>query len=130
MVGAVRRNGFRPVHAGSVVVDLQETPATPPEDFGSDERLGWAIASGLLIFFGWGIAIVVNLLVHAMAPAGGVRLAWGVWIGPHMGGFAWITFGIGLFAGTLGAVFLYLARSEPRGPFVLPGYDYGPGKTP
>ncbi len=112
------------------MVDLQETAATPPEEYGGDERLGWEIAGGVLIFFGWGVAVVVNLLVHALAPAGGERWAWGVWIGPQMGGFAWITFGIGLFAGTMGAVFLYLARSSARGPFVLPGYDYGSGKGP
>jgi len=112
------------------VVDLQESPATPLEEFGGDQRLGWEIASGLLIFFGWAIAVVINLLAHALAPAGGTRLWWGIWIGPHLGGFAWITVGIGVFTGTMGVVFLYLARASSRGPLVLPGYDYSSEQHP
>lgn len=112
------------------MVDLQETPATPPEDFGSDPRLGWQIGGGLFLFLGWGVAVVINALAHAIAPPGGMRLWWNVWIGPHMGGFAWITLGIGLFTGSLGVVFLYLAHTSAPGPIVLPGYDYSAEPPP
>lgn len=126
----MRGNRFRPGDDGNVVVDLQETPATPPEEFGGDPRLGWQIAGGVLIFLGWGLAVVINALAHVLAPSGGMRLWWGVWVGPHMGGFAWIAVGIGLFTGAMGVVFLHLASESPRGPIVLPGYDYSSEKHP
>lgn len=112
------------------MVDLQETPATPPEEYGGDERIGWQIAGGLLIFLGWGIAVVINLLAHAVAPSGGMQVWWGIWIGSHVGGFAWITLGIGVFTGAMGVVFLYLASGSTRGPLVLPGYDYSSEQPP
>lgn len=105
------------------MVDLSETPAVPPEDHGGDERAGFLVAGGLLIAVGWGLAVVLNVLAHAMAPRGGS--AWGpVTVFPTMGPFAWAAFGLGLFTGAIGVGLLLLARSSPKGRFVLPGFAY------
>jgi hypothetical protein len=105
------------------MVDLQETPAVPPTDTGGDERIGFQIAGILLIALGWGVAVVGNLLLHHAAGAGGLLLG-PVRITSRMGSFAWAAFGFGVFTGIFGVLLLWVARSSPRGPFVLPGYPY------
>ena len=111
------------------MVDLQETPATPPQDFGADQRIGWQAAGATLIVLGWGFGVIVNLVLHAIAPSSGLELL-GIRIFPGVGYYAWAFVGLGLFAGAFGTVLIGLGRSEPRGPFVLPGYDYSHGKLP
>ncbi|MGI0054181.1 MAG: hypothetical protein ACREBZ_00425 [Thermoplasmata archaeon] len=105
------------------MVDLQETPATPPVDEGGDERIGWIAAGIVLVVIGWGFAVVVNLFAHALAPSGGTTL-FGVHLSSVMGAYAWGTLGLGLFTGALGVAVIVLGRSTARAPFVLPGYDY------
>ncbi len=105
------------------MVDLEETPAVPPFDAGGDERVGWWITGGLLLVIGWGFGVVGNLAVHLAAPASGLALG-PVRVFPHLGPFAWITLGLGLFTGAVGVGLLWLARQSPRGPVVLPGYPY------
>jgi hypothetical protein len=105
------------------VVDLQETPATPPEDHGGDERYGYQLAGSVLIALGWGLGVVVNLLLHYQARTGAFVDA-GVHFGPTLGPYAWAVFGLGLVTGAMGVAILAVARSTPRGPFVLPGVDY------
>ena len=113
----------------AAVADHQDSPATPPEDYGADQRIGWQAAGATLIVLGWGFGVIVNLCLHAIAPSSGLPLIW-VRIFPSLGYYAWAFFGLGLFAGAFGAVLIALGRSEPRGPFVLPGYDYSRGKLP
>ena len=105
------------------MVDLQETPAVPPFDPEGDVRLGYFAAGGLLIALGWGVGVVVNILLHLFAPSGGRRWL-NVYIGPTIGPYAWAVLGLGLFTGALGTVLVVLGRESPRGRFVLPGYDY------
>jgi hypothetical protein len=105
------------------VVDLQETPATPPFDPKGDERIGYWIAGGTLLFLGWGLGVVVNLLLHWEARMGSFQV-WTVHFGPTMGAYAWAVFALGLASGAVGASFFLIARSTPRGAFVLPGTDY------
>jgi len=105
------------------VVDLQETPAVPPFDPEGDVRLGYFAAGGLLIALGWGFGVVMNILLHVLAPSGGRRW-FNVYIGPTLGPYAWAVIGLGLFTGALGTVLIALGRESPRGRFVLPGYDY------
>lgn len=105
------------------MVDIQETPAVPPTDYGGDERFGYFIASGILIAVGWGVAVVLNLLLHYWAGSAGMTVA-GHHITSTLGSYAWATFGFGLFAGAFGVVLAFLGRASPKGPFVLPGYDY------
>jgi hypothetical protein len=105
------------------VVDLQETPATPPFDPGGDERFGYYVAGGGLLFLGWFLGVVVNLLLHWEARSGAFRV-WFVHFGPTLGPYAWAVFGLGLGAGALGVALLGVARATPRGPLVLPGADY------
>ena len=105
------------------VTDLQDTPPVPPEDHGGDERIGWWVAGTLCLLGGWVGAVVLNLYLHHVAPAGGSRFG-PVWIGPTMGPFAWTVFAGGVGAGLFGVVLCYLASRAPRGRFVLPGQPY------
>jgi len=105
------------------VVDIQETPAVPPMDPEGDTRVGYFIAGGLLIALGWGVAVVLNLLLHSVAGAGGMDLDGHV-ITSTLGWYAWAAFGFGLFTGAFGVALLALGRSSPKGRLVLPGYHY------
>lgn len=106
------------------MVDLQETPATPPFDPKGDERTGLFAAGGLLIGLGWGLGLVLNLLLHHWAPAGGVRIL-GVYFGPVLGSYAWAVLALGFVTGAVGVALVAIARTLPKGPVVLPGFEYG-----
>ncbi len=105
------------------MVDIHETPAVPPMDPGGDERVGYFIAGALLVFLGWVLGVVLNLLLHAEAGAGGMSFGW-VRISSTLGDYAWAVVGLGLFTGAVGVVLLALGRASPKGPLVLPGYNY------
>lgn len=105
------------------MVDVQETPAVPPTDYGGDSRFGYFIAGGLLIAVGWAFAVGLNLLLHAYAGSGGMWL-FGHRVTSTLGPYAWATLGFGLFTGAMGVVLIALGRVSPKGRFVLPGYDY------
>ena len=105
------------------MVDLQESPAVPPLESGGDERLGYHVAGALLIVLGWGLGVLANLALHALAGSGGMPLLW-VRITSHVGDYAWGVFGLGIVTGALGVGLLWVARSAAKGPFVLPGVDY------
>ncbi|MGA8711095.1 MAG: hypothetical protein ACLP8Y_09690 [Thermoplasmata archaeon] len=105
------------------MVDLQETPAVPPMDPGGDERAGYLIAGSILIALGWVLAVLLNLLVHYLAGTGGKTIA-GLAITSSLGPYAWATFGFGVVVGAFGVVLIALGRTYPKGPLVLPGYDY------
>ena len=103
--------------------DLQETPAVPETDAGGDERAGLFIAGAILLLLGWGVAVVLNVLLHVGAPADGLALG-PIRVYSAWGAFAWATALIGLLTGAVGAAVLYVARDAPAGPWVLPGFDY------
>lgn len=105
------------------MVDIQETPAVPPMDPGGDERVGYFIGAGVLIALGWGLAVVLNLLLHYWAGSAGMTID-GHRFTSTLGPYAWATFGFGLFTGTFGVVLALLGRASPKAPLVLPGYDY------
>jgi hypothetical protein len=92
-------------------------------DPGGDERVGYFIAGGILLVLGWGFGVFVNLLLHEMAGGGGTTVGW-VRITSSMGPYAWAVLAFGLVTGTLGAGLLALGRASPKGPLVLPGYNY------
>jgi hypothetical protein len=117
------RNSFTGRTGGALVVDLQETAAVPPMDPGGDERVGYFVAGGLLVTIGWGVGVGLNLLLHYMAGGGGMTIA-GHTITSTLGSYAWATFAFGMFAGAFGVVLVALGRASPKGPLVLPGYDY------
>jgi hypothetical protein len=105
------------------VVDIQETPAVPPMDPGGDPRVGYLLAGSILVAVGWGLAVMVNLLLHYMAGSAGMTVA-GHEFTSSLGAYAWATFAFGLFTGGFGVVLVALGRASPKGPLVLPGYDY------
>jgi len=105
------------------MVDLQETAAVPPTDYGGDERVGLHTAGAILIGIGWAGALVLNLLYHALAPSTGlVVYLWRIY--PHPGPIAIGVAILGFFTGVMGIAMVLLARQSPEGPMVLPGYDY------
>ena len=104
-------------------MDLSETPAVEPRETGGDERIGLLVAGLLLVLVGWGLAVGLNLLLHAQAPPSGMP------VGPlrifrSLGPYAWLTLALGLFTGAMGSAFVLLARATAKGPFVLPGEPY------
>ena len=103
--------------------DLNETPAVPETPTGGDERAGLYAAGGILVAVGWGVAVVLNAILHASAPAGGLHLG-AVGIYASWGAYAQATAIIGLLTGAIGAGILYTAHTAPAGPLVLPGYNY------
>jgi hypothetical protein len=105
------------------VDDLDERPAVADRDTGADERYGYLAAGGLLVFVGWGILIAANLLLHRLAPSGGIAL--GPWrVFPAFGPFAWAAAALGAASGLFGLVLVQYGRHSPAGRFVLPGQPY------
>lgn len=105
------------------MVDIQETPAVPPMDPGGDERVGYFLAGAILVALGWGFAVLLNLWLHYMAGSGALSFG-GHTITSTLGSYAWATLGFGIFVGAFGVVLIALGRTYPKGPLVLPGYDY------
>ncbi len=105
------------------MAEPEEAPAVPPTDYGGDERSGYFVAGGLLVFLGWGLGVFVNLALHYFAPAAGFHFA-GMWFSPTMGSYAWAALGFGLVTGAVGVGLFLVARATPRGRLVLPGVDY------
>ncbi|MGA8303918.1 MAG: hypothetical protein WA691_01685 [Thermoplasmata archaeon] len=105
------------------MTDLQETPAVPPMDSGGDERAGYFLAGGMMIFLGWGLGVLVNLGLHWVAPGGGLTVA-GIYFGHVIGTYAWAAFGFGLMTGAIGVGLLFVGQATPKGRLVLPGTDY------
>jgi hypothetical protein len=113
---------IRRATVGDAVIDVRETPAVPPFDPQGDVRLGYFIAGGILLFLGWGLGVVVNVVLHLFAPASFFGLL-GVHVGRTLGPYAWAVLGLGLFTGAFGIVLLALGRESPRGPIVRPGAE-------
>jgi len=103
--------------------DLNETPAVPEPPSGGDERAGLYLAGATLMALGWGLAVVLNLILHAVAPAGGLPLG-PIVVYATWGAYAQAAALIGLLTGAVGAGIFWVASSAPEGPLVLPGYNY------
>lgn len=86
-------------------------------------RLGYFLGGGVLIALGWGLGVGLNLALHYLAGSGGMTVA-GHTFTSTLGSYAWATFAFGLFTGAFGVVLVTLGRASPKGPIVLPGYDY------
>lgn len=95
----------------------------PPMDPGGDVRVGYFVAGGLLIFLGWVLGVITNVLVHAEAGSAGRALGW-MRVTTTLGPYAWAVLAFGVVTGGIGVVLLALGWTAPRGKLVLPGYDY------
>ena len=105
------------------MTDLSETPAVPPVDPGGSERTGLAIAGALLVLIGFGGGVLAHLLAHLLGDSTG--LAVGPWtVHSTLGPYAWALLVFGFVTGLIGVAFLAMARDEPKGPAVLPGFPY------
>jgi hypothetical protein len=103
--------------------DLSERPPVPPEETGGDEAIGYAIAGAVLIALGFGVGVILNVLLHQMA--GTSTLAVGPWVvSGTYGPYAEAILAGGLLTGAFGLVLLALAQRTPGGRFVLPGGTY------
>lgn len=105
------------------MADLQEEPAVPPFDPGGDERAGYLASGVILVLLGWGLGVLLNVVLHLTAPAAGSWTA-GVYFGRAFGDYAWAVLGLGLVTGALGVAILGVGRASPRGRLVLPGFEY------
>jgi hypothetical protein len=105
------------------VVNVTESPAVAPMESGGDARLGFLVAGSFLILVGWGLGVLANLFLHALAPASGLVI--GPWVIFHaLGPYAQATLIMGLVTGAIGTGMLVLSRRMTRGPFVLPGQPF------
>lgn len=95
----------------------------PPMDTGGDERAGYFLAGGTMIFLGWGLGVLLNLALHMAAPASGLRIA-GIFFGHSVGTYAWAAVGFGILTGAIGVGLLFVGQATPKGRLVLPGTDY------
>ena len=123
MSGRYQRNAYTPPPRRTFVVDVQNTPAVPPTDYGGDERAGYFFAGSTMILLGWGLGVALNLVLHHMAPTGGLTVA-GIWFGRTVGTYAWAAVAFGAVTGAVGVGLLALGRATPKGRLVLPGTDY------
>lgn len=96
----------------------------PPFDPGGDERLGYFVAGGLLIAVGWGVAVGLNVALHALAGAAAPIGWFGLRVGRAWGSEGEAVAIFGALTGAFGAVLVVLGRGSPRGPAVLPGAEY------
>lgn len=106
------------------MVDIHETPAVPPFDPQGDERFGYFVAGGLLIAAGWGVAVALNVALHAVAGPGGIGWWFGLHVGRAWGAEGWAVAIFGALTGAFGIALIGFGRTAPRGPVVLPGAEY------
>ena len=96
----------------------------PPMDDGGDERYGYLVAGVLFVIAGWGLAVILNVILHDIAPSGGLLLG-PVRVFRHWGPYALSTALGGAATGVLGLLLLWIGVRTPRARFVLPGIKYG-----
>jgi hypothetical protein len=96
------------------VVDVHETPATPPFDGKGDARIGFYVAGATLIVLGWGFGVILNVLLHWAARTGSYQI-WTVHFGYTIGPFSWAVFALGLVTGIIGPRSLPKRRTWRRG---------------
>jgi hypothetical protein len=105
------------------MTDLSERPPVPSEETGGDERIGLGMAGSLLLVFGVGFCIAINIALHEMAGPTGVLV--GPWLVGHaFGPYGYAALALGLLTAAFGAVLIYLSARTRHGPFVLPGSIY------
>jgi hypothetical protein len=83
-----------------------------------NRRAGYFVAGSVLLLAGLGGAILLNLLLHAIAPASGFDLYF-FRVYPGWSAYATVAAGIGLLATLVGSGMFYLGWTTPRGKLYL-----------
>ncbi len=79
-----------------------------------DRRVGYFIAGTILLLIGLGGGLLLNVLLHRLAPAEGYGL--GLFrVYPGWSAYASVAFGLGVLTALVGGAMLYLGWSTPRG---------------
>jgi|GEM_PF-2457722 hypothetical protein len=82
-------------------------------------RVGFLVAGLLLVVFGWGGAVILNVYLHTIAPPNGIPvLLWRVYPGWSL--YDGVLAFLGVLATLVGLGMLYLARHKPSGSVRLP----------
>ena len=87
-----------------------------------NQRAGFIVAGLLLVLLGWGVGVVANYVLHAVAPSGGIPLGL-VTVYPGWSWYATFVLILGVFATLLGLGMFYLAMQKPRAPVHLPDVE-------
>jgi hypothetical protein len=84
-----------------------------------NSRLGFFMGGIILIVLGLGCAIILNIILHAMAPSGGMDFFW-FRVYPGWSWYATITAILGVLATLVGSGMAYFGVTDPSGPIALP----------
>ncbi len=79
-----------------------------------DRRVGYFVAGTILLLVGLGGGILLNVLLHHLAPPGGYGL--GLFrVYPGWSAYASVALGLGVLTSLVGGAMLYFGWTTPRG---------------
>jgi hypothetical protein len=90
-----------------------------------NSRLGFFMGGVILIVLGLGCAIMLNVILHAIAPTGGVQLLW-FKVFPGWSWYATVAAIIGVVATLVGSGMVWFGFTDPSGPLSLPDTEGAP----
>ena len=83
-----------------------------------NRRLGYLVAGTLLVFFGLGGGLLLNVALHRLAPSAGYSL--GLFrVYPGWSPYASVALGLGVLTSLVGGTMLYLGWMTTPGPLEL-----------
>lgn len=91
-------------------------------------RAGYFIAASFLLVFGFGVGIAMNLIIHATAPAQGIKVFF-MTVYPTFGLYSIIVFVLGALSTIVALGMIWLGIDKPVGPLTLQDPEGRPGDT-